>query len=277
MHNKTFVADGAVGIVGGRNIGDEYFDPHADGEFPRPRHPRGRADRPGHLRQLRRLLEQRRWRGRSARWRASGWRRRRPPRRWRRPASAPRTVSALREAPPLGARAGLALMREQRAAPGVGGGRAGLRPAGAGGRGGRHAQGDRAGARRRDRRGAARGPDRVGLLHPRRPAAGGREVPDRARRHGARADQLAGHERPEHQPRRLRPQARGHAGERPGPVRTAAGRAVLPAAGGRRAALRRRRDLRAARQVHRDRPRGAVRRARSTSTCARPTSTPRPR
>ncbi len=26
MHNKTFVADGAFGIVGGRNIGDEYFD-----------------------------------------------------------------------------------------------------------------------------------------------------------------------------------------------------------------------------------------------------------
>ncbi|MDR9426467.1 MAG: phospholipase D-like domain-containing protein, partial [Marinobacter sp.] len=25
MHNKTFVVDGAAGIVGGRNIGDEYF------------------------------------------------------------------------------------------------------------------------------------------------------------------------------------------------------------------------------------------------------------
>ena len=28
MHNKTFVVDGAMGIVGGRNIGDEYFDLH---------------------------------------------------------------------------------------------------------------------------------------------------------------------------------------------------------------------------------------------------------
>ncbi|MFO8142056.1 MAG: phospholipase D-like domain-containing protein [Marinobacter sp.] len=26
MHNKTFVVDGEVGIAGGRNIGDEYFD-----------------------------------------------------------------------------------------------------------------------------------------------------------------------------------------------------------------------------------------------------------
>lgn len=30
MHNKTFVVDGALGIVGGRNIGDEYFDLHGD-------------------------------------------------------------------------------------------------------------------------------------------------------------------------------------------------------------------------------------------------------
>lgn len=28
MHNKTFVVDGALGIAGGRNIGDEYFDLH---------------------------------------------------------------------------------------------------------------------------------------------------------------------------------------------------------------------------------------------------------
>ncbi len=28
MHNKTFVVDGQVGIAGGRNIGDEYFDQH---------------------------------------------------------------------------------------------------------------------------------------------------------------------------------------------------------------------------------------------------------
>jgi len=26
MHNKTFIADGAMAVVGGRNIGDEYFD-----------------------------------------------------------------------------------------------------------------------------------------------------------------------------------------------------------------------------------------------------------
>lgn len=28
MHNKTFVVDGVMGIAGGRNIGDEYFDLH---------------------------------------------------------------------------------------------------------------------------------------------------------------------------------------------------------------------------------------------------------
>ena len=28
MHNKTFTVDGQVSIVGGRNIGDEYFDAH---------------------------------------------------------------------------------------------------------------------------------------------------------------------------------------------------------------------------------------------------------
>lgn len=33
MHNKTFVVDGAVGIVGGRNIGDEYFDLHPELNF----------------------------------------------------------------------------------------------------------------------------------------------------------------------------------------------------------------------------------------------------
>ena len=30
MHNKTFVVDGAFGIVGGRNIGNEYFDMAAE-------------------------------------------------------------------------------------------------------------------------------------------------------------------------------------------------------------------------------------------------------
>jgi len=33
MHNKTFVADGAFGIVGGRNIGDEYFGLHPEVNF----------------------------------------------------------------------------------------------------------------------------------------------------------------------------------------------------------------------------------------------------
>jgi putative cardiolipin synthase len=33
MHNKAFVADGRVAIVGGRNIGDEYFAAHSELEF----------------------------------------------------------------------------------------------------------------------------------------------------------------------------------------------------------------------------------------------------
>ncbi|WP_298447569.1 phospholipase D family protein [uncultured Marinobacter sp.] len=33
MHNKTFVVDGALGIMGGRNIGDEYFDLHPQTNF----------------------------------------------------------------------------------------------------------------------------------------------------------------------------------------------------------------------------------------------------
>ena len=33
MHNKSFVADSAFGIVGGRNIGDEYFDLHPEMNF----------------------------------------------------------------------------------------------------------------------------------------------------------------------------------------------------------------------------------------------------
>lgn len=33
MHNKALVADAAFGIVGGRNIGDEYFDLHAQVNF----------------------------------------------------------------------------------------------------------------------------------------------------------------------------------------------------------------------------------------------------
>lgn len=33
MHNKVFIADGCLAIVGGRNIGDEYFDMHAGFNF----------------------------------------------------------------------------------------------------------------------------------------------------------------------------------------------------------------------------------------------------
>ncbi len=33
MHNKSFIADGQVAIVGGRNIGDEYFDASAAANF----------------------------------------------------------------------------------------------------------------------------------------------------------------------------------------------------------------------------------------------------
>ncbi len=33
MHNKSFTVDGVVTIVGGRNIGDEYFDLHPDKNF----------------------------------------------------------------------------------------------------------------------------------------------------------------------------------------------------------------------------------------------------
>src|SRR6185436_5181558 len=33
MHNKSFAVDGQVAIVGGRNIGDEYFDAHQEMSF----------------------------------------------------------------------------------------------------------------------------------------------------------------------------------------------------------------------------------------------------
>ena len=33
MHNKSFTADGQASIVGGRNIGDEYFEAHAEMNF----------------------------------------------------------------------------------------------------------------------------------------------------------------------------------------------------------------------------------------------------
>ena len=33
MHNKSFTADGQISIVGGLNIGDEYFGAHAGANF----------------------------------------------------------------------------------------------------------------------------------------------------------------------------------------------------------------------------------------------------
>ena len=33
MHNKSFIADGEVAIVGGRNIGDEYFGAHEKANY----------------------------------------------------------------------------------------------------------------------------------------------------------------------------------------------------------------------------------------------------
>ena len=33
MHNKAFIADNSVAIVGGRNIGDEYFGASTDANF----------------------------------------------------------------------------------------------------------------------------------------------------------------------------------------------------------------------------------------------------
>ena len=32
MHNKSFTVDGTLSVVGGRNIGDEYFDLSVTGE-----------------------------------------------------------------------------------------------------------------------------------------------------------------------------------------------------------------------------------------------------
>ena len=33
MHNKSFIADGEVAIVGGRNIDDEYFGAHEKANY----------------------------------------------------------------------------------------------------------------------------------------------------------------------------------------------------------------------------------------------------
>lgn len=33
MHNKAWIADGRIAVVGGRNVGDEYFDAARDTNF----------------------------------------------------------------------------------------------------------------------------------------------------------------------------------------------------------------------------------------------------
>ncbi len=33
MHNKAWIADNAAAIVGGRNVGDEYFEAHSGVNF----------------------------------------------------------------------------------------------------------------------------------------------------------------------------------------------------------------------------------------------------
>ena len=38
MHNKLFIADGSLALVGGRNVGDDYFMRSSVGQLHRPRH-----------------------------------------------------------------------------------------------------------------------------------------------------------------------------------------------------------------------------------------------
>ena len=45
MHNKSFTADNQATIVGGRNVGDEYFGASQDLSVRRPRRAGHRADR----------------------------------------------------------------------------------------------------------------------------------------------------------------------------------------------------------------------------------------
>jgi putative cardiolipin synthase len=60
MHNKLFVADGAMAIAGGRNLADEYFQRSESRELHRFRAGHGRPGGAGVGRDLRHLLEQRR-------------------------------------------------------------------------------------------------------------------------------------------------------------------------------------------------------------------------
>jgi phosphatidylserine/phosphatidylglycerophosphate/cardiolipin synthase-like enzyme len=59
MHNKSFTVDNQVSIVGGRNIGDEYFEAGTAVAFADSRHGRRRRRRSRRLGAVRRLLEQR--------------------------------------------------------------------------------------------------------------------------------------------------------------------------------------------------------------------------
>ena len=58
MHNKLMVADNRAMVVGGRNIGDEYFGLSDKLEFPRPRRARRGGDRRTGVNGIRPVLEQ---------------------------------------------------------------------------------------------------------------------------------------------------------------------------------------------------------------------------
>ncbi len=59
MHNKLFIADGAMAVAGGRNIGDEYFMAAPRRQLHRPRRVRGRRGAAEAGEPVRRVLEQR--------------------------------------------------------------------------------------------------------------------------------------------------------------------------------------------------------------------------
>jgi len=59
MHNKSFIVDNQVAVVGGRNVGDEYFGAGAGVRVRRPRRRRRGDGGPRGFGRVRRLLEQR--------------------------------------------------------------------------------------------------------------------------------------------------------------------------------------------------------------------------
>ena len=59
MHNKLFIADNELAMVGGRNVGDEYFDTGNDAAVRRLRRVRDGTDHARPVEELRRVLEQR--------------------------------------------------------------------------------------------------------------------------------------------------------------------------------------------------------------------------